>query len=422
MIALIADDLTGASDAGVQFARRGLVTRVLFDLADPAATRGVEALAVDTDSRALPPRAAYARVRQLADQLRSARPEHLYKKVDSTLRGNLGAEIDAVMDAFGLPLAIVAPAFPALGRTTRQSVHHLGGTPVHQTEIGRDPRAPVRESNVVRLLESQSQRRAGAVPLGTVAQGPEAIRRRVDEQAGGGVALLVCDAETDGGLRAIAEALGHRRDLLWVGSAGLAEALAEPLRLTSRLARAPEGAAPVGPVLLVAGSLSATTRQQVAAVAARPGVATVELDPLALLAGADGGRAESARCRGALRSALANGSDCVLAVGAGGRNQNRNQNRDAADRIADALGSLAAGCARAYPLGGLILTGGDTARAVCRHLGVTGVDLLSEVEPGVPLGRLVGQTAPRLLAVTKAGAFGSEDTLVHALGRLKGDS
>jgi len=420
MIALIADDLTGASDAGVQFARRGLVTRVLFDLADPAATRGVEALAVDTDSRALPPRAAYARVRQLADQLRSARPEHLYKKVDSTLRGNLGAEIDAVMDAFGLPLAIVAPAFPALGRTTRQSVHHLHGTPVHQTEIGRDPRAPVRESNVVRLLESQSQRRAGAVPLGTVAQGPGAIRRRVDEQAGGGVALLVCDAETDGGLRAIAEALGHRRDLLWVGSAGLAEALAEPLRLTSRLARAPEDAAPVGPVLLVAGSLSATTRQQVAAVAARPGVATVELDPLALLAGADGGRAESARCRGALRSALANGSDCVLAVGAGGRNQN--QNRDAADRIADALGSLAAGCARAYPLGGLILTGGDTARAVCRHLGVTGVDLLSEVEPGVPLGRLVGQTAPRLLAVTKAGAFGSEDTLVHALGRLKGDS
>ncbi len=419
MIALIADDLTGASDAGVQFARRGLVTRVLFDLADPAATRGVEALAVDTDSRALPPRAAYARVRQLADQLRSARPEHLYKKVDSTLRGNLGAEIDAVMDAFGLPLAIVAPAFPALGRTTRQSVHHLGSTPVHQTEIGRDPRAPVRESNVVRLLESQSQRRVGVVPLGTVAQGPEAIRRRVDEQAGGGgVALLVCDAETDGGLRAIAEALGHRRDVLWVGSAGLAEALAEPLRLTSRLTRAPESAAPVGPVLLVAGSLSATTRQQLAAVAARPGVATVELDPLALLAGAAAGRAATARCRGALRSALANGSDCVLAVGAGGRNQNRG----AAHRIADALGSLAAGCARAYPLGGLILTGGDTARAVCRHLGVTGVDLLSEVEPGVPLGRLVGQTAPRLLAVTKAGAFGSEDTLVHALDRLKGDS
>src|ERR671933_2238315 len=146
MIALIADDLTGASDAGVQFARRGLAARVLFDLDDPAAARDVEALVVDTDSRALPAAAAYARVRQVADHLRTARPEHVYKKIDSTLRGNLGAEIDAVMDALDFRLAVVAPAFPALGRTTRHGRHHLHGRPVHETEIGRDPKTPVRES------------------------------------------------------------------------------------------------------------------------------------------------------------------------------------------------------------------------------------------------------------------------------------
>jgi uncharacterized protein YgbK (DUF1537 family) len=73
---------------------------------------------------------------------------------------------------------------------------------------------------------------------------------------------------------------------------------------------------------------------------------------------------------------------------------------------------------RAQPLGGLVMTGGDTARAVCRHLGATGVELISEVEPGVPLGRLVGRT--QLLAVTKAGAFGSEQALLRAVDQLKG--
>jgi len=93
-----------------------------------------------------------------------------------------------------------------------------------------------------------------------------------------------------------------------------------------------------------------------------------------------------------------------------------------ADRLVDALGRIAADAARSHRLGGLILTGGDTARAVCRHLGVGGIHLLAEVQPGVPLGRLVGNSAVQLLAVTKAGAFGSERTLLDALDRLKGDT
>jgi D-threonate/D-erythronate kinase len=87
----------------------------------------------------------------------------------------------------------------------------------------------------------------------------------------------------------------------------------------------------------------------------------------------------------------------------------------------DALGRLAADAACGCPLRGLILTGGDTARSVCQHLGVSGIHLLAEVQPGVPLGRLVGNSAVQLLAVTKAGAFGSERTLLDALDRLKLD-
>ena len=411
MIAIIADDLTGASDTGVQFARRGLATRVLFDLDEAAVTADVEVVVVDSDSRGLSPDAAYARVRTIADRLRTLRPDRVYKKIDSTLRGNLGAEIDAVMDAFGYTHAVVAPAFPALGRTTRDGLHHVGGRPVHETEVGRDPKTPVRESHVGRLLQTQSRRTAEVVSLESVERGTRAIRDQVEAHAQRGTSLLVCDADSDGALRAIAASCADRRDTLWVGSAGLADHLAEalaPRRIETAVA---DLQAPHGPVLLVAGSVSRITRQQLEAVRACPSTVTVELNATALADGHD----ELERRGQQLGAALARGHDCALVVA------DQPPRVELAARIVDALGTLAADCARSHHLRGLILTGGDTARAVCRHLGVAGIQLLAEIEPGVPLGRLVGQTSSRLLAVTKAGAFGSEETLVHALNQLKGD-
>ena len=411
MIAVIADDLTGASDAGVQFARRGLATRVLFDLCGPAASIDVDVLVVDTDSRALSSEAAYARVRQVAERLQVFHPERVYKKVDSTLRGNLGAEIDAIMDALAYPHALVAPAFPALGRTTRDGVHRVRGRPVHETEIGRDPKTPVRESHLVSLLQTQSRRTAAVVTLDTVERGPRAIREEVEAHLRRGAALLVCDAESDTALRTIAASFADRRDTLWVGSAGLADQLADALASATDEPRVADRDGAEGPVLLVAGSVSQITRQQVEAVCASERTVTVELNPTAL---ADG-HFEEERCRQELGAALARGQDCVLVV------RSQPPRVDLASRIVDVLGRLAADCARSHWLRGFILTGGDTARAVCRHLGVAGIQLLAEIEPGVPLGRLVGQTSTPLLAVTKAGAFGSEDTLVHALHQLKGD-
>ncbi len=417
MIALIADDLTGASDAGVHFARRGLATYVVFDLPERAFTAHVEALAVDTETRALSPEAAYRRVRDVADRLCAMQPDRVYKKVDSTLRGNLGAEVDAVMDASGLQLAVVAPAYPVMGRTTRDGTHRLDGTPVHETEIGRDPKTPVRVSNLVRLLESGSRRRPALVSLETVERGPQAIRDEVDEYARRGVSLVVCDAETDRALRAVGESLADRRDVLWVGSAGLAEHLADLLELPQRTFFTPAIDASDGPVLLVTGSVSEITRKQVAAFAARPGVGVVVVDPCASSIGGDAAwSAELERCCQRLGAALASGSDCALIV------DPRARHVEDTDRLVDALGRIAADGARSHRLRGLILNGGDTARAVCRHLGVSGIHLLAEVQPGVPLGRLVGNSEMRLLAVTKAGAFGSERTLLDALDRLKGDT
>lgn len=442
--AILADDLTGASDAGVQFARKGLTTIVLFDTHNLAAdTAGVAAAAVDTDSRALPPQEAHAVVLEAAERVAGAGFRHIYKKLDSTLRGNPGAEIDAVLDAVSFDFALVAPAFPRLGRTTEAGRHYVNGIPVDQTEIARDPRRPVRESYVPALLAEQSRRRVGLLGLEAVRGGAGAVMARVAELMAGGTKLIVSDALTDQDLAAVAAALaGGPWRVLWAGSAGLAEFLPTLLGAAGVPADPAPGATapptpgtpaapgPSGrPVLLVAGSVSGKTREQVGLLRDSLAITTVELTPAAILP--DGARreAELGRCADQLVAALDAGSDAVLTTaGSPEAVQSAQAEGEAlglsptavAERVAASLGAVTAAVVERCGLSGLVLTGGDTAKAVCRRLGVTGLELIRELEAGVPLSRLVGRV--RLPAVTKAGAFGQTDTLLRAVQALKGEA
>ncbi len=424
-IVLLADDLTGASDTGVQLVRRGLRTVVFFDLPDPSTWSELDAVAVDTHSRHLPADVAYERVRRAAERLQEAAPRHVYKKVDSTLRGNVGVEIDAVMDAFGYEMAAVAPAFPRLGRTTVSGVHYLNGVPVAETDVGRDPIAPVHESNLVQLLGSQSRRSAGLVDVSALDIGPEAIRDRVEQLADHGARILVFDAQTESHLQQVADALASwEKRFLWVGSAGLAEHLPDALGLQGRASGEVSATAADSPILLVVGSASSVTREQVAVLRAHPSVDVVDLDPLRIASGGSVGAVEARRLGDLLISALVSGRDAALVAGTGmdavaepAVADERTSSLNVAQATAAALGEVAGRAISAQRIGGLVLTGGDTARAVCQRLGVTGIQLLGEVEPGVPLGRLTGGGG--WLAVTKAGAFGSAGTLVHALRALK---
>lgn len=120
---------------------------------------------LDTDSRAVAPGEAYERTRLAALQVARMGFKHVYKKLDSTLRGNLGAEIDAVADAISVDCIIVAPAYPKIGRTTRNGIHYVNDVRIDRTETAKDPKSPVAEADLVKLLASQSQRQAGLLPL-----------------------------------------------------------------------------------------------------------------------------------------------------------------------------------------------------------------------------------------------------------------
>ena len=170
------------------------------------APRDVDAVVADTDSRGLAAADAAARVRVAAGALAGA--PILMKKLDSTLRGPLAAELEAALASGGRRAAVVAPAFPATGRTTVGGVQLVDGEPVHRTRFAHDPVTPVLEGDLVRLLGARHVA-AGASPAAALA-------------AGG---FVVCDAETDADLEALVRAVPDPSSVLWAGSAGLAAAL-----------------------------------------------------------------------------------------------------------------------------------------------------------------------------------------------------
>lgn len=419
-IAVIADDLTGANDTGVQFAKQGLATVVILDARQFSSGAASDVVVIDTNSRALPPGEAYVKAAEAARLVRSGGVGTVYLKVDSTLRGNLGPHIDAIMDECGLKLAVVAPAFPKNGRITVGGLHLLNGVPIEASEIARDPKMAVRESYIPALLAAQTKRRIGQLGLKTMLADSAAIAAELARLAAEGMEVVVCDAWRDEQLRELAAAIATGGSgTLWVGSAGLAEYLPAALGLS--------GAKRSAPVAVIAGSVSNVTRSQVAKLSERPDVAYIMVTPAALLM-ADRRKVEIERCCSAASAALREGKNAVLASGysddivAATRREAEALGLDgqqAGDLVAGGLGEMGGRLAEGVPLGGLVLTGGDIAVAVCAALGATGVRVIREVATGIPLGELQGGRRDGLRVVTKAGAFGSDDALVTALEVLR---
>lgn len=429
-LVIIADDLTGANDAGVQFAKYGMKVQVMLgDTLGSSEEGAVEVLVRDTDSRAVPPDLAFARVQAASRLVRQAAGTGvlplIFKKVDSTLRGNLGPEIDAAMAEFGFTWAAVAPAFPANGRITAGGWHLLHQTPIAESEIARDPKAPVHDSVLAELLAKQSCHPVGHVYLSAVSTGPDAIGRSVAELLAAGKKLISFDATTETHMRSIAQAIAAVGQApLWVGCAGLAEMIPAVMGWPRQPAMEPCEII-AGPVLIVAGSVSKVTHRQMEFFLAQGQGELVSLHAGRLI---DEPAVEIARCILAAEQALRRGSDVLLAsaVEADAVDQARMagkhkgiDNQKVSEVIAEALGQVVRGLVGLKPAG-LFLTGGDTAIAVCRALEVSAIDVMSEVSTGIPLGKLSGGICPGLRVVTKAGAFGSEQAIVDSVNILKG--
>ena len=216
---ILADDFTGGLDTGVQFAQRGIPTRVITDPdADYRAAAGdCRVLVAVTRTRHLPAERAFDAVHRAVSTAAALGIPHIFKKTDSALRGNVGAELTAALRASGARALPFLPALPASGRTTVGGVHYVDGVPVSESPFGRDPFDPVRESDVAALLRAQSD---AAISCGD--------REHIPERDG----LWVLDARTDDDLRAAGLRLRETGMLrVCAGCAGFAAQMPELLGL-----------------------------------------------------------------------------------------------------------------------------------------------------------------------------------------------
>jgi uncharacterized protein YgbK (DUF1537 family) len=415
---VLADDLTGAADTALPFFGRGLSARIVLDADQPLPNADV--LVFSTESRNMSEAEAIERVRHAAQRLRpmlaGSAPSLVYKKIDSTLRGWVGAEIRTLLNE--LPsshVAWIVPSYPEQGRQMRGGVYTVRGVPLHQTEFARQIVGGLSDERVVPLLERQMGEAVGFVDDSALGDGREAIRNEAEQARQDGRRAVLFDAASNEHIEQIVDAglLSGAPPILWVGSAGLAHALARRLGTGERVS----GVAPVpnagsGSVFLVAGSQSKVTREQVALLKDRlnPWHRTVPPD-----------RSLGFEEMNDLLSAPATRRYYLLTLPGEQDAAATPVNVPLDDRTltaADRLGWVAALLIRGIGSRRLVLTGGDTAHAVCQHLGARSLEIVGRVEEGVPLLKIVGGVADGALAATKAGGFGSPATLYNAVAAL----
>lgn len=414
-VLVIADDFTGANDAGSGFARLGARVNVLFDVARQADGEQADVWAIGTDSRAVSAEIAaertYSAVKHWQD---IARDGWIFKKMDSTLRGNPGAEIEAALLASGAPAALVVPAVPTLGRTTVAGQCFINGVLLTETEYASDPKTPVFHACISKRLAEQSGLASGLISLHQVRQTD--LCSELASAIACGERLIVIDAESEEDLQRIMAAAAQlpQRPLL-AGAAGLSNALS--LFLSERS----EDAAAVpeirhAPILAVIGSMSEISQRQIARLDAHHTLTVVDVDIQHLFSGWP----EAERWRQRALSALQKGQHCLIrtcqqpdqrqAV-AGLCERYSLSRQQLGEKICAFLADSTRELLQAFSPSALYLSGGDVAIAVAKGLGAEGFKIEGQVAGCVPYGHLL-KVRDDLLVLTKAGGFGDDTTLV----------
>jgi D-threonate/D-erythronate kinase len=397
---VLADDLTGACDASAPFAARGLRCEVAWTSDTASKLANIDVLAVDLETRGLSAEAAASRTIRFLDNA-DLGSRRLLKKIDSTLRGHPAIEIAAVhsqLSRTGIPaLGIFAPAFPATGRTTVNAQVLLDGQPLESSSLWQRERGHA-SANLIDLLASANIR-ASHLPLSTV-RNAQALSSALEKAASGECAVVVCDAVGQQDLDHIARAGLTLAHAFFIGSAGLAHALAaqidgtNPGMVSARATR---------PVLTIIGSRHEASRAAVAAYARAEEIFELPVPAKMLRDDLPLPHLEQAT------NALNAGQDVLVHIMSGESAAGANET-DLAARLAT-LSIPLMPYARS-----LILSGGDTASAVLARCGVRSLRLVDELEPGICLSEARGERIFNV--VTKAGAFGDAQCLRRIAERL----
>ena len=403
MIAIIADDLTGANDTGVQYKKNGYSTTVkIMNDNDVSSSmfKTSDVVVINTDTRPLSKKDAYDCVFKLAEKLNSVNNlEYIYKKVDSLMRGNPAPELEAILDSTDAEIAIVASAFPDNGRIVTDGTLLMPDN---------------KHVDITNIFNTETKRKAVNVRLINVREGAESLKQYMEGQMENGADIFVFDTVSNEDLATISDAamlIGKKK--IFCGSAGLAKQLGRKKKAEQKYD---------GTVFIVVGSRNAATAHQV-----RMATETFKL-PVVLVNSEEiiDGRYEKAVSESVEKAKeyYLNGNKVVIiAIDSLFEEYTVVLRATATEnakslKVAESLGDIVKRLYEHIKPVSFVATGGDTAFQICNFLGSDGMELVDEIVPGVPIGILREGMADGSSMVTKSGGFGDEDTLVKVINYL----
>lgn len=398
---IIADDFTGANDTGVQLRKKGFVTKVIFS--SSSIDDNDKCLVFDTETRAMPKKDAYEKLKSdISELIAKYEFDIIYKKVDSALRGNIIDEVLAISEVYNPEAVLFAPALPRLGRTTQNGIQKIDGIRLMETEFVRDPINPIKSDNIVDILKLIFGSAVRHVNLAELYSENTVINSEFR--------YYTFDAQTVEDVEQIAKiGLSSSKKILWIGSAGLAEGIFNVLH-------------PQKPSLAIVGSTSQKSIEQLN-YAKKQGRHILELDIPKILES----NMYDSICEEAV-SILRKNRDLIITSCFSEQSFNEGitygikkgvNKQEIADIVKNTLGKITKKILADLEVGGLFLTGGDTAISIMHNLNAQGVEILHEVSPGVIVSRLLNGLYKGLVVMTKAGSFGEKDIIDRCIFKMR---
>jgi 2-keto-3-deoxygluconate permease len=413
-VLIVADDLTGASDTGVQFSKKNLKSMVITNKDKiNKSLKECDVLVVDTESRSDDKDKAYRKTYEIGKIVKQYNIKYIYKKLDSTMRGNIGAEISGLMDSLEIKHAIIVPALPSYGRTTKNGNIYVKGVLLAETETADDPKAPVRESHIAKIIAHQTSKKTGLINYDEVLSGKENLVLKIEEQLKEGIQMIIIDALENNDLDIIASALTAIKErVLVAGSTGLAGHISKYFDIKKEKKSN----------IVVAGSVSEVTIKQLNYAKEKLDITLIDVEIGKLLTGEQ--KMEKTRIMDIIKESSRKGKDIIIRSASSKDIVSRSfetgqkyglSRFKVSETIASFLGEIARHIIQQININGILFTGGDIAVKAVRSLDISGTILKDEILPGIPYGHFIEEQYKNIKIVTKAGGFGNEDSIVKVL-------
>lgn len=407
---VISDDFTGALDTGVQFAGKGIMTKVLADFPEDEEAlmeQQAQVLVIDAQTRHLEGGKAYERVWSLVKRAKNVGIPYIYKKTDSGLRGNIGKELEAALAASGEQYLTFVPALPAMDRITVGGMHYIEGIPIHETAFGRDPFEPVRSARVEDLFCD--------VEVNTVSYKESRHYERGKEKEIG-----IFDAASEEQMKQIAEDLVNQKRLgVMAGCAGFASVLDHYLKLDTQSREIP---AIPRRLMIVCGSINEITRKQIE-YGEKNGMKRITMTPSQQLAPGYLDTREGKAWLQSLKEDCEAGIICVIETGISAmervaeyRRQNHIPLEQARVTISRTLGSVLKQLLEMGLEATFMIIGGDTLAGFIAQMHCGEITIYRELEQGTVLSSIKAGEKKQWI-ISKSGGFGKPELLTQ-VGQL----